>query len=121
MAAAVAAGIGAGAVLAARWQPRRVSVEGRSMVPTLLPGDRLMVARHRRPRPGDVVAVRDPRRRSRLLVKRVAAVDGDRLDVRGDDPDASTDSRAFGWVPAADVVGIVVRRYAPASRAGPVR
>lgn len=91
------------------------------MLPTLQPGDRLVVSRHRRPRPGDLVAVRDPRQPARLLVKRVASIDGNRVDIRGDNPRASTDSRTFGPLPTADVVGIVVRRYAPASRAGPVR
>lgn len=87
---------------------------------TLLPDDRLVVVRGR-PRPGALVAVRDPRRADRLLVKRVAAVTPAGLEVRGDDPGRSTDSRSFGPVSPADVVGVVVRRYGPAGRAGPVR
>ena len=92
------------------------------MRPTLLPGDRLVVVRpwRRRLRPGDVVALRDPRQPARLMVKRVAAVDratGD-LTVAGDDPAASTDSRHFGPVPSALVRGRVVYRYAPPERAG---
>ena len=118
---AAAAGAVAGVALVVRWRPRRVVVEGRSMLPTLQPGDRLVVVRHRQPRPGDVVAVRDPRRPSRLLVKRAVAVAAGRFDVRGDDPAQSTDSRMFGPVGPDDLVGIVVRRYGPASRAGPVR
>lgn len=87
---------------------------------TVRPGDRLVVVR-RRPRPGELVAVHDPRRPERLLVKRVAAVGPHGVDVRGDDPDRSTDSRAFGPVAPEAVVGVVVHRYAPAARAGPVR
>jgi len=104
---------------------RRVEVVGRSMAPTFLPGDRLVVlTRPFAPRSwpvGTVVAVVDPRDPSRTLVKRVAAVDRTtgRLDVRGDDPGASTDSRAFGPVPSSSVVGRVVYRYAPAGRTGP--
>ncbi len=99
---------------------RRVTVHGQSMVPGLLPGDRLLVVPVRRLRPGQVVAVPDPRHPARLLVKRVAAVDrsGARVTVLGDNPPASTDSRDFGPVPRASVVGRAVYRYAPAGRAG---
>jgi nickel-type superoxide dismutase maturation protease len=90
------------------------------MRPTLEPGDRLLLVRRRRYRPGAVVAVADPRD-ARLLVKRVTAVAADgRLVVAGDDPTASTDSRTFGPVPPALVRGEAVRRYAPAGRAGPM-
>ena len=99
---------------------RRVVVDGDSMLPTLAPGDRLLVVRTRRPRVGQLVAVPDPRAPTRLLVKRLAARNGSLLEVRGDNPDASTDSRTFGPVPTSAVWGRVVRRYAPAARAGPV-
>jgi len=99
---------------------RRVVVEGTSMLPTLAPGDRLVLVRCARPAPGDLVAVPDPRDPARVLVKRVAAVDGDRVELRGDNPARSTDSRAFGSVPVAALRGRVVRRYAPAGRRGRV-
>ena len=76
-----------------------------------------------RPAPGDVVAVPRPRGvRGRLLVKRVAGVDRPRgtVEVRGDAPDASTDSRTFGPVPLASVVGRAVYRYGPPGRSGPL-
>ena len=105
---------------------RRVEVVGGSMAPTFLAGDRLLVlARPFGPPPwpgvGSVVAVPDPRDAGRILIKRVASVDRQAglLEVRGDDPAASTDSRAFGPVPRASVVGRVVYRYAPAGRTGP--
>jgi len=104
---------------------RRVEVTGDSMTPTLRAGDRLVVLAPpwgARPEPGDVVAVPDPRAPGRLLVKRVAAVDHARgtVDVRGDAPGASTDSRTFGPVPRASVVGRAVYRYAPPGRTGPL-
>jgi len=121
----VVLGVVAPAVLGLR-RLRRVEVTGGSMAPALLPGDRLLVRNRptRRtwsPAVGDVVAVCDPREPGRILVKRVAAVDraARTLDIRGDDPGASTDSRHFGPVPVASVLGRAVYRYAPVERTGP--
>jgi nickel-type superoxide dismutase maturation protease len=102
-------------------RPRRVVVEGRSMEPTLAPGDRLLVVRAPRLHAQDVVAVRDPTDSKRVLVKRIGAVLEDGIVLRGDNPGASTDSRSFGPVPRTAVLGRVVRIYAPSWRAGPVR
>jgi hypothetical protein len=41
------------------------------------------------------------------------------LEVVGDDPAASTDSREFGPVPLDSVVGRIVYRYGPSGRTGP--
>jgi nickel-type superoxide dismutase maturation protease len=90
------------------------------MEPTLAPGDRVLVLRLR-VRPGDVVALRDPRDEARTILKRVTAVDGDELTVLGDNAAASTDSRTFGPVPRSSVLGRVVYRYAPTARAGRLR
>ena len=99
----------------------RVEVDGDSMLPTLLPGDRLFVVHGLRPRPGDLVTLPDPRSPARVVVKRVTTVarDGTRtLEVRGDNPDASTDSRTFGPVPARSIRGRAVYRYFPEERRG---
>jgi len=102
------------------WPVRRVAVQGDSMRPALEPGDRLLVLRLLRPRPGDVVAVVDPRDGERVMVKRVAAVDPDdgRVTVLGDNPAASTDSRMFGPVRSDHVLGRAVYRYWPEQRRG---
>ena len=95
----------------------RVTVEGPSMLPTLLPGDRLLVL----PgpvRPGRLVVVSHPRDPGLLLVKRADAVDGRTVTVRGDNRSASTDSRHFGPVPRRLVLGRPVYRYTPADRSG---
>ena len=97
---------------------RRVEVVGDSMLPTLHAGDRLLVLRLARPRPGDVVAVVDPRSPARIMVKRVAAVDAAGVSVLGDNPPASTDSRDLGPLAPAAVRGRVFYRYFPASRRG---
>lgn len=102
-------------------RPWRVAVAGQSMEPSLREGDWLFVLPPRRaPRPGDVVVVRDPREPARLLLKRVAEVRDDACVVIGDSADHSTDSRTFGAVPFAQVIGRAAFRYAPLRRMGPV-
>jgi signal peptidase I len=113
---------------AAFWRAvHRVEVVGTSMRPALEPGDRLVVVGMPWfpppwPRPGQVVAVADPRDSRRLLIKRVQAVHHDDgiLEVVGDAPEASTDSRTFGPVPRSSIVGRAVYRYAPMGRRGPL-
>ncbi len=97
---------------------RRMTVSGDSMRPAFEPGDRLLVVGPCSPRPGHVVAVADPRDPGRLLVKRVSQVGQTDLEVLGDNPAASTDSRHFGRLPRRAVIGRVVYRYSPPSRAG---
>jgi nickel-type superoxide dismutase maturation protease len=120
---AALAALGLGAAAAAR-ALRRVEVNGDSMAPALLPGDRLLLLRVGlgRLRRGDVVAVRDPRDPDgRVLVKRVAAMSGGGLVVLGDNLAASTDSRSFGAVPRSLLLGRCVWRYAPEERRGRVQ
>jgi len=118
-AAGLASIAGAGAVAGlCRRRFKRVMVIGDSMLPTFRPGDRLLVGPTVRIRPGQVVAVIDPRPPGRLLVKRVRAVRTGWVDVRGDNDAASTDSRRFGSVPRSSLVGRVLYRYSPPERTG---
>lgn len=92
------------------------------MEPAFRAGDRLLVLRTPRVRPGDVVAVRDPRDPGNVMVKRVRAInDEGQVDVRGDNPTGSTDSRHFGPVDRSDVLGRAVYRYFPGDRVGRLR
>ena len=101
---------------------RAFVVDGDSMLPSLRPGDCLLVRLGAKVRAGDVVVARHPGHLRRppqagselLLVKRaVRRVDGgwwllsDNADVGLDD------SRAFGVVPDAGVLGRVWFRYYP--------
>jgi signal peptidase I len=96
------------------------------MEPALRDGDRLIVlrgAQHlRAPRPGDIVLARPRALDGREIVKRVAAVHRmgrhRRVSLLGDNPAASTDSRAFGPVSRAEITGHVLLRYWPDERRG---
>jgi nickel-type superoxide dismutase maturation protease len=95
------------------------------MAPTLRSGDWLLVDpmayRGRTPRVGELVVAPDPRDRSRLLVKRVSAVDrAGRITLAGDNAAASTDPRAFGPIAAPAITGRPWFRYWPPARIGPV-
>ena len=116
-------GMAAGISVGRRWLDV-VEVRGASMAPSLLPGDRLLVESHsyqgRVPRPGEVVLAADPREPARELIKRVASIDdaASSVELRGDAPEASTDSRAFGAIPLSAIRWRAVFRYWPPQRAG---
>jgi signal peptidase I len=110
-----------------RWRPFRVEISGRSMAPTLEPGDQALAVRARRVRRGDLVVLEHPRRPGFELVKRVTAVGGDlapdgrilghaELWVQGDAPDGSTDSRSFGAVDRGSAVARLRLVYWPPAR-----
>ncbi|WKX72526.1 nickel-type superoxide dismutase maturation protease [Streptomyces sp. XD-27] len=84
-----------------------------SMVPTLGPGDRLVVRYGAAVRPGDVVVLRHPFRQDLLIVKRVVERRDGGWWVRGDNPYVVNDSREFGVVPDELVVGRAWIRLRP--------
>jgi signal peptidase I len=125
--------LGASALVAAawigvlRWRPFRLEIAGRSMVPTLEPGDWAVAVAVSHPRRGDVVVVEQPQRPGFEIVKRISGVPGDlvvdgrtlgphRYWVEGDDPRWSTDSRRFGPVPRERVKARVLLVYWPPAR-----
>lgn len=89
----------------------RVRVRGESMTPTLVEGDEVLVDPHayrrRRPRVGDVVLFVHPHQGDVRALKRVAEVREAGLWLLGDHPGSSTDSRSYGAVPDARILGRV--------------
>ena len=114
-------------------RPWRVAVAEESMMPALAPGDWLLIdpTPARWPRRGSVVVFREPGS-GILAIKRVAARPGDRIRTAagvitlsgkdawllGDSAGLSLDSRRYGPVPRATLVGRAWFRYAPAGRVG---
>jgi nickel-type superoxide dismutase maturation protease len=100
--------------IALRWASLRV-VYTRSMVPTLHPGDYLLVRYGAVVRPGDVAVLRHPLRPDLLIVKRLVQRRAGGWWVRGDNPLVDSDSRQFGTVPEEFVVARALARLRRAS------
>lgn len=84
-------------------------VVGQSMLPTLRPGIVVMFRRFGKCQPGDIVVARVA---GREVVKRVLWLDANHAYIVGDNPGYSTDSRQFGPIPVAAIVGTLWRsRY----------
>ena len=86
------------------------------MLPTLEPGKEVLInprAYAQQPPQGqDLVVAEHPQRPGFRLIKRVAAVDGEgACDLRGDNPEESTDSRQFGWVKQDSILGQVICHF----------
>lgn len=95
---------------------RKIRVRGPSMLPEFAPGDELFLDprayRRRAPCVGDVVMARHPLAPQEIILKRVAFVSPDgRVFLRGDNPQASTDSRTLGLFPPEHILGRVTSRY----------
>jgi len=99
-----------------------VVVHGDSMLPTLRPGDYLMINRLAywvsAPQKGDVVVVRGRAGAPARQIKRVADLPGEGVHVLGDNPDGSTDSRDYGPVARSSIEGKAWLRYWPPGRFG---
>lgn len=88
-----------------------IQVSGDSMVPTLKNDDRVIVDLKQAIGPGDLVLANHPYKKSIRIIKRVASIDPDaNFFLVGDNPDESSDSKAFGAVPSSDIVGKVISK-----------
>ena len=92
----------------------RMRVVGESMSPTIDAGTII----YTRPyffwesiQIGDVVILRDPRIPSRKIIKRVVMYIDNDYTVLGDNIHASTDSRSFGSIPKAAILGKVMASF----------
>lgn len=82
-------------------------VVGVSMAPKLRPGQLIMATPlFRRLHPGQVIIFR---KNDREQIKRIEQIRDDHVFVIGDNLDASTDSRQFGWVDRGEIVARVFR------------
>lgn len=82
---------------------RRIS--GESMLPTLRAGQLVLFASGRPLHVGDVVMFRHDNKEK---IKRIARLESGKVYLLGDNPEASTDSREFGWLGNEVVVGVLV-------------
>jgi nickel-type superoxide dismutase maturation protease len=89
-------------------------VRGESMLPTLRPGDRLLVRYRRTPSAGDVVVARFAD--GTLTVKRAAERRGRGWWLLSDNPERGVDSRHRGPVRDDDVLAVVLGRIWPRPR-----
>ena len=94
---------------------KRFQVSGASMQPTLSNGDTVLVSPfaylHALPQVGDLVVIQHPERKL-PMIKRVHHIEGaDKVYVRGDNSEVSTDSRHFGWVSPESIIGKVVSLF----------
>lgn len=78
-------------------------VEGTSMLPTLRPGQRVLVYRWGRPRVGDLIVFK---KEARTMVKRVVKVEGEWVEV-GADNAKGAGSEEFGRVHRREILGKV--------------
>ena len=85
---------------------KAVRVSGDSMRPALNNDEVVLIRACRSPSVGDIVLARHPYKRSVTMLKRVAGIDdAGRVELRGDNPDESSDSRSFGTVPLEYIHG----------------
>ncbi|MCB4377223.1 MULTISPECIES: nickel-type superoxide dismutase maturation protease [unclassified Synechococcus] len=88
-------------------------IEGRSMQPTLEPGDRVLVRRLNSSstlRLGSVLVTWHPQRSDIRLIKRLNRIEPNGLWLLGDHQAESTDSRQLGTVATSLLIGEVVAR-----------
>ena len=90
---------------------QHLRVVGTSMEGTLKEGD-LITYKKLNPKNidleiGDIVVASHPKTKKKLIIKRIHRIYQNKFDLRGDNSDASTDSREFGLIELALIIGKV--------------
>lgn len=89
---------------------RMAVVSGLSMIPTLAPGERLLVRLDGPIVLGDIVVFN---REQQFDIKRILRIEADGIFVQGDNDLVSTDSRTYGLIPHENVIGVATYRLWP--------
>lgn len=90
-----------------------VKVIGNSMLPTLRPGDFLMIRIGSGFDIGDLVAAKLDGLADQIVVKRIVDFNDHAYWLSGDNVRESNDSRKFGWVKPDQIIGKVTFKYWP--------
>jgi phage repressor protein C with HTH and peptisase S24 domain len=85
-------------------------VSGLSMIPTLAPGERILVRLDGPIVLGDIAVFERP---GQFEVKRIIRIESEGIFVQGDNDLVSTDSRTYGLIPHEDVIGVATYRLWP--------
>lgn len=85
-----------------------LKVSGHSMEPYLHEGNRVIAIGHLPYKKGDVVIAKKD---SKLFVKRISKIFGDKVIVLGDNLRDSFDGRYFGEIKKHDIIGKVVFKF----------
>ena len=92
---------------------KRFKVEGRSMQPSLHPGDRVIAFTDKhslqRIMENELVIAKNPA--GKTILKRVQKIHGNKFFLTGDNKEESTDSREFGLLERERIIGKVWKKY----------
>jgi nickel-type superoxide dismutase maturation protease len=89
---------------------RRYKVEGNSMLPLLKPEDEVLITSSACVplKAGDIIVARHPHRTDLILAKKIEAITSQgKILLAGLNTEESTDSRDFGAISRADIIGKV--------------
>jgi signal peptidase I len=94
---------------------KRFIIEGHSMEPAFRPGDKVVINRlayfFAKPKPGDVVALKESGRRGKILLKRIEKDQDNNYLVVGVNKDDSFDGRKFGSITRKQIIGRLLIGY----------
>ncbi len=68
-----------------------------SMEPNVKKGDLIVILRHMTPKQGDIILFKNPAEPGRVLVRRIAAVDGDTVEIRDKAFRINNSAHHFRW------------------------